>query len=445
MPGLGDLFGRGSIAEQMFVWGVLNNVIQAAGSPYFAELTYAINERLPVAELSPADLALMVVRDVRGRDQAAAEAKRSGINGQRFDELVAITGDAPAPVELAVGLRRGLIDEHGTGPNSTSYDQGIREGRLKNKWIDLMRQLAVQWPTPGDALDAVLQGQVSAEQGRSLYAKFGGAPEYFELLFDTRGNAPTPVEAATMANRGIIPWEGTGPAATSFQQAFLEGPWRNKWEASFRRLAEYLPPPRTVTALLRAGSLNAAEATTLLRRQGLAPELAAAYVADASRAKPSAAKELTEAQIVALYESHVLTHDEARTALGKLGLPAHDSDLLLAGAGVRVQTTQINSAITRVRSSLLARHIDTAAAKTALAELGVSAPAAANMLRAWGIELTATPRVLSDAQVVAAWSYEIIDTGEAISRLAADGYSRHDAWILLSIRHKGKLPQEPAR
>jgi hypothetical protein len=52
-----------------------------------------------------------------------------------------------------------------------------------------------------------------------------------------------------MANRGIIPWSGSGPRSTSFEQAFLEGPWRNKWLGPFRKAAEYFPPPRTITAM----------------------------------------------------------------------------------------------------------------------------------------------------------------------------------------------------
>lgn len=443
MPGLGDLFGRGSIAEQIFVWGVLNNVISAVGSPFFAQLTYLINDAHPVVELTPADLALMVVRNVRTRDAAASEAQRSGLNGSRFDELVAITGDAPAPGELAVGLRRGLIPEHGTGPGSTSFDQGIREGRLKDKWIDLFKGLAQQWPSPTDALDARLKGQVSDADGRALYERFGGAPQYYDLLFNTQGEGPSPVEAGQMANRGLIPWTGTGAGVVSFEQAFHESRWRNKWEPAFRGIAEYRPPPRTITALLRAGSITDAEARALLAQSGMRPDLIAAYIADATRTRTATAKELTESQIVTLYEAHALTQSEAVQLLGKLGMSAHDAALALTAAGVRVQVAQVSSAVSKVRASFLARHIDAGQASKALGAIGVSGPAVSNMMRVWGAELTATPAVLTAAEVTGAVFYGIIPVAEGLTRLEHRGYSPRDAWIMLSVRSHTKLPGEP--
>lgn len=443
MPGLGDLFGSGSIAEQMFVWGVLNQIITQVGSPFFASLAYLVNQAHPVMELSPADLAVMVVRNVRARDEAAAEAKRAGIDGDRFDQLVAIAGDAPGPDEIAVALRRGLIPEDGLGPDSISFRQGIAEGRLRNKWADTIKALAVQWPTPTDALDALLQGQIDQPTAHALYAKFGGNPDYFTMLFDTRGSAPTPNEAATMANRGIIPWEGTGPDSISFQQAFLEGPWRNKWLAPYRGLAEYLPPPRTVTAMLRSGGIPVALGTELLRKEGLSADLAAAYVADATHTKAATAKDLTESQIVALYQAKVIALAEAVTLLGKVGVTAHDADLILTAAGLRAEIAQVNSAISKVRSSVLARHISTAEAKTALTGLGVASAQADAMIRTWRIELDATPKTLTEAQIVAAWNIGIMAQATAQNELVALGYRPLDAWTLLSIKNGEALPNRP--
>lgn len=441
--GLGGLFGRGSIAEQIFVWGVLNNIINAVGSPFFTLATYNVNERFPVVEHTPADLALMVVRNVLGAGQAAAEAKRAGINPERFGQLVDITGDAPAPGDLAVALRRKLIDRAGTGPGSTSFDQGIREGRLKDKWIEVMRQLATEWPTPTDILEALLQGQIGHADAVAKYEQTGGDPAWFELLFHTRGAGPTPVEAGTLANRGIIPWDGTGPDTTSFEQAFLESRFRNKWLHAYRRLAEYRPPPRTIVAMLRAGSLTRAQATTLLRQFGLTDELAAAYVADATHAKASAGKELTESQIVGLFETGALTHAEAVAMLVKFGLSAHDADLIVAGAGARRELAQVNSAITKIRTSFLARHITAPAATKALGSVGVTAQPAEAMVRIWSAELGATPRVLTDAQITRAVKLGILGEAEGRRRLEADGWRARDAWILLSLAEGGKLPGEP--
>ena len=75
-----------------------------------------------------------------------------------------------------------------------------------------------------------------------------------------------------MARRGIIPWDGEGAGVVSFRQAFLEGPWRNKWEPYFRSLADYIPPPRTVTAMVREGAMTDADALKWYRAAGLTQE-----------------------------------------------------------------------------------------------------------------------------------------------------------------------------
>ena len=71
------------------------------------------------------------------------------------------------------GPRRGVNPEGGNGADAVTFEQGIAEGRLKDKWTAMMKGLAQEWPTPTDALAALLEGQVSEEEGRALYERFG--------------------------------------------------------------------------------------------------------------------------------------------------------------------------------------------------------------------------------------------------------------------------------
>ena len=45
-----------------------------------------------------------------------------------------------------------------------------------------------------------------------------GGKTMFSLAFDIAGRPPGPEEAGRMANRGIIPWTGTGAASISFRR-----------------------------------------------------------------------------------------------------------------------------------------------------------------------------------------------------------------------------------
>jgi hypothetical protein len=445
MAGLGDAFAKGSIGEQLLIWGVLNQLLSALISPAVTELAYLEQETLPFYVLSPAELAQLVNRGFTDEATAAGDAAKNGISGDRFRKLVDLAGEAPGPAALTEALRRGIIAEDGATGGLPSFTDGIRQGNLRDVWAPLYKALAVELPSWQDALDALLEGQLDRATAEHWYKIAGGDPDAFQWLFDTRGTSPTPDMVGTMANRGIIPWDGTGPAATTFQQAFLEGPWRNKWEPAMRRLMEYHPPPRTVVALLREGSITTAEAQTLLQQQGLTPALAAAYVKGAAKHTTTTTKALTKADIEALYNGHVITAVQAHTMLEKLGFDATEAGLITSQVDLRRTISNTNSAISRIRTLEVGRKISAADAAAALHSLGIDAAEASQLIAVWELERAATFRPLTEAQLVAAWGNGVLTQAEAESELVAIGYTAFDAWVLLSNHNKGPLPGKPPR
>lgn len=445
MPNLGDIFKDGSTAHQLLLWGVLNQILGQLLQPFLVELGYLENETAPFLVLSPSELAQLVNRGFEAEGTAASDAAKNGVSADRFHKLVELAGEAPSPGELTEALRRGIIDETGTKNGLPSFTDGIRQGNLRDVWAPLFKQLAVQLPSWSDALDALLEGQLDEATALHWYKLAGGDPEAFQWLYDTRGAAPTPDMAGTMANRGIIPWTGQGPNATSFQQAFLEGPWRNKWEPSMRRLMEYHPPPRTVVALLREGSISTAEAQTLLQQQGLTPVLAAAYVKGAEKHTATTTKALTKADIESLFAAHAITEAQAVEMLTKLGFDHTEAQLVTSQVNLKRTIANTNSAISRIRTLTIGRKLSKADAAAALHTLGVDASEASQMIGVWELEQAATFRPLTAAQITAAWSKGILDQSEALTELAAIGYTAFDAWVILSEKNGSPLPGKPPR
>lgn len=443
--GLKDAFGKNSAAYQLFVYQVMGQVVGAILGPTLELVAQEVNAIEPTAELSPADLANAVVQSYMSHGDAAGQAARSGLDANRFGILVDLAGDALAPDALAEALRRGLILESGRGAGSTSFEQGIAEGRLKNKWAGVVKELAVRWPTPADALDALLEGQVSDADARTLYARFGGDPQYFTMLFNTRGNAPTPVEALELANRRIIPWSGTGPDAVSYEQAFLEGPWRNKWLKPFEALGEYLPPPRTITAMVRNGSMTEAVALDLLTKQGLSKDLAAAYVHDAQNGKSGAQRELTVAQLLDMYAAGLISADDTKKLLVALKYSTDSADELLAYKDLQRAIAATNQAVSRIHTLYVNHKIDRTAAGGTLNSLAVPAAQIDQILKTWDIERAINVKVLTPAEIASAWKYDIISQDEATAELINLGYTPRDAWIYLSVHNKGALGSPPAQ
>lgn len=540
MAGLEDLLGAGDAVKQLLLWGVLNQVIGDAFAPYLASLTQDVQSSHPVLPLAPPDLADAVIRNYMTMAEATTEAARSGIDAARFATLVPLHGDAPGAQELAAGLLRGLIDLSGAGPDAVSFEQGIREGRLSDKWAPLIRGLAQQllspadaasaavrnfidegqaaelaakagvdaktfatlrhlaadapapgqlaeavrrglipdegtgpdavsfvqgiaegrlgdkwtdmirglaqiWPTPTDALAATLEGQVSEDEGKALYERFGGDPQYFQLLFNTRGNAPTPVEALQLANRGIIPWTGTGPGATTYEQAFLEGPWRNKWLDPYKALGEYLPPPETTRALLEAGAIDEKQAAQWWSDYGMTQETVNAYLNAAAFDNTAEVRGLTVSAVLDMFYAQLLDDTGARNLLDLFNVPPSSQDLLLAYVGMRRSIAAVQSAVSRLQSLYAGRKITRDAASQALTRLKIPSATISDLIDTWDIEASVNVKLLTEAQIVDAWALQIVTQDDAITELTAIGYTPYDAWVLLSIKAKGPLPNPPAK
>lgn len=395
------------------------------------------------ALLSPSDAADAVVRGYLQPDAGRAVAKLSGVDTKDFDIMVHLAGDPLSPTQLAEALRRGIIPESSGNPDVPGFAEGIKQGRLADIWIPVLKDLAKIWPTPVDALQARLVGQIDDEESKELYAKFGGDPKYWQLLFNTRGEAPSPLEAITMANRGFMPWDGLGPDVTSFAQAFHEGRWRNKWQDVYRKFAEYQPPEGTIVTLLARGVIDDDQAAKHLIKLGMTDELAASYIEYAHTEALGPYRGASINMVLTAYREQIITADQATQILLSLHMTPQAIALALAYEDNNRAFTAINSAVTRIRTLFAARKITKNTAVSALQQLGVQPQAVDGMVKSWSIENSITVRTLTEAQIVAAWEKGIMSQADAMTELINIGYTPYDAWVLLSTKAGQPLPDQP--
>lgn len=430
MPGIGsvisDLFGEEKMARQFFVWTVASAVVNQILAPYLTAMSNAVNSFSPETALSAPDLADMVVRGLVTQNDGAQTARKTGVSEFDFNLLVENTGEPPSVIDMLMLMRRGKASRD-------DVIRAIKQSRVKNEWIDTILELGVQPPSPSDILRATLQGQTDHATGHDLYVKLGGDPEYFQLMLDTEGSAPTPDEAATMANRGIIPWTGTGPDAVSFEQAFLEGPWRNKWLEPYRKAAQYFPPPRTITAMHASGALSDADSARLLKEQGLDDALVAAYLKDSSSTKKTKAKDLAESTVQTLFMSHAISDQQASDFLQQLKYNQTDANFVILAWTMARELSARNTAIGTVHSNYVGHKIDDSKASTLLDGLGVPSDQRDYLLRTWNQEKQAKVTLLTAAEIKKAWKESLISGDDAFARLVDRGYSEDDATIYLSL------------
>lgn len=436
LRGIIDQAGTGADSTS-FEQGVREGRLADKWSPMLRQLADQI--------ISPADAASAAVRHFLTPGQAEAEAAKSGVKPDLFATLTHLAGDAPAPGQLAEALRRGLIARSGTGADSTSFEQGIAEGRLADKWVNMIAGLAPQWPSPADALRAALTGQVPPDQGQSLYTQWGGDPQWYQIMFDTEGTAPTPLEAVEMALRGIIPWDGTGPDVTSYAQAFKEGPWRDKWEAAYRAAAYPVPTEGEVTEFLRYGIIDKPTAADQLAKRGVTGDYSQWVLDYAEAVSTFDFRGLTMTSVMQALTANIISEDDARQLLTSMHVSPKAADLQITYAQLQRSIAQTTAAISHVGSLYTARKITPDTARKSLAQLGVNTQAANDIMDTWDLEASVTVKTLTEAQIVDAWDAAIMTQDEAITELGNIGYTPFDSWVLLSVKAKAPQPGKPAQ
>jgi hypothetical protein len=443
MAGFGEFFKEGSTAEQFLIWGVLMQVLQPLLLPFTAELQKLVLSAAPDLPIDTGSAAAGVARGFLDNGTGQDKANDNGIGEHDFTLLTKLAKHAPdlsAAFELH---RRGEIPTGGHDPEQVSLRGVMTDAGIPAEWHDELAKLAELWPTSSEVYDAWLQGQVTPGYAKELLGKLGVPDWWVQHGYDTRGQAPTPTQALELLNRKIIPKYGTGPGSVSYQQAFLEGPWRNKWLDPFLALAEYLPPPRTVTAMYHDGQLDHATAAELLRKQGLSATLADAYLSKASSTHTVAEKHLAKGEITKAYADGLMSRKQASQALADLKYQPADVKVILDLVDVHTKTSQLNSASNRVRAQYETGKLSDAEAEHLLHQLGIDAAQAKGMVAIWRLTVTHRTRTLSPGQIESAWYYGIIDARSAITLLMALGYDEFDAWTALSVRNKGPIKDVP--
>lgn len=401
--------------------------------------------KLTQAILSPPDAATAVVRGFISHEKGAALAKLSGVDGETFATMTHLAGDAPSPTQLVEALRRGVIPLDSGSPEKPGFNQGIQQGRLADMWTPMIRALAQEWPTPTDALQARLVGQIDTAESRKLYERFGGDPAYWQLLFDTRGESPTPLELGVLANRGVIQWDGLGSGKTTFQQGFFEGRWRDKWEHVYRELAKFRPPESTITLFLSHGVIDDKQAAKLYAELGMDAETAGWYIDEAHLEAYSDYRGITASTVLQAYHEQILTRSEALGILIGLHVDKRAAEILLELQDIQRAFEGVNNAISRIRTLYAARKITLATVRKALTDVGIDGSQIEGLIKSWQVENSITVKTLTEAQITKAWKLALISEAEAFTELENIGYTPFDAWVLLSLEEKVPVRGKPTQ
>lgn len=431
---------KNPLLEQIFVWQILQAVTTAILTPEIAGLQEEIFRLNPSLQLSVADAVDAVIKDHMSADAGRDEALLSGINPERFKILLATSGEPISLDMLLQAWRRDIIGKAGAGAESISLEQGIRESRVKNKWIPVIEKLQFHPIDPATAVEAWVRAQLPEKDARRALYVQGYDTAAQDTLYNVAGRPPGPSELIDLYRRGVIKRDGLGPHELTLQQGFYETDLKNKWWAPWTKLADYIPPPRTVTAMVREGALTDAQALQFFKDAGLSEALAAAYLAAAHHQKTASEKELAKGDLLQLYADKLIDAKQAAAMLAHLGYSAENAAFLLGYKDFQEAKRLLDQALSRLRGLYIAHKLDKPAALIALDALGVTPAGRDQLLLYWDLERAANVQVITAAEVADLYHYNVIGLDEALLRLQGLGFSADDAWLRLAARTHAALP-----
>lgn len=426
------------IAETVLIQIVgqlVSATLSSALAPEFLELQQLSFKLTNTRALDPSLSISAYVRGHRSADASKDDVGAYGYDAELWQAMADAAGN-PLPAEVLLqAFRRGFIPKAGLGSDSVSLEQGVRESDLKNKWLPVLERLQFLLPDPGTVTEARLRGYIAPTDFLDWMRKLGYDEQVAGFIFKAAGVPISPQEGYTAFHRGLIPKEDPNPDVPSLAQIFRESRINDKYLDVWLALQPYLPPPRTVTALLRAGSITVERARELFKFAGLPEDLAQAYIDNASHQKTQATKELAVGTVVNMYKAKELTRQQAEAFIVGRGYTAEDAAFLLDYADFQLVEAQVAALVSRVRTYYVGHKIPKQTAADALANVGMATEVINHLFAIWDQEAAASPVLLTPAQIANAAAKGWISAAAGWDELQGRGYDARDAFLFL-LEHK---------
>lgn len=405
-----ELVRRSLIDRDTFI----NNAMWAGYTPADAARMFS----LVGTPLSPADLALAVLRG--NMDQATAEpqAFESGTSPDQFKVLLDNTGEPPGLQELLEAFRRKFISQ-------ADLERGIRQSRYRNEWIPMLEKLRYSPMSVADAVNAVVQNQMDAATASGIADQNGLEPGAFDILVKTAGEPLSRTEMEELFNRGLV-------SKDQVVQALRESRLKNKYNDLAFELHSRLLPITTLGTALRTGAISHDSAVQKAMLLGYSQEDATIYVNATSQAKLLSSKDKVVSSVAALYQDNIMGLADATRMIQGLGYSAAEAQFVLQASEFHREAHTMTTVINAIKAKYLQHHVTRQEATGLIDSTGLPSQQRDQLLGLWDIEYSAYTRELTPAQVLKALKLDLLTQAQALSRLEAMGYNEVDANLLIS-------------
>lgn len=376
--------------------------------------------------LSPADLALGLLRGNIDQGYAENYAQRLGVDNADLQTLVGNTGEPPGLEEMLLAYRLGYIDE-------PTLEHGIRQSRVRNEWIPLIKRLRFRPPPTADAIRASVEHYISQDKAKAIAAQNGLNPDEFDWVWQSWGDPISKTEAIELWRRGLID-------QATVEQALREGRLKDKYIGNVLELKRELLPIRQIEAVVQHGIQSPAWGINELMDRGLTHEDAADWIGVVTSGKAAVHKELAQNLVLDMYEAKAITEQEAITDLGQLGWTEQQARFIIATQDAKAALAEQHKAQNAIRTARLHGRLTDQQARDQLAAVGVAGNQADQLLKDWRIELEGRVAEPTATEIAKAAAEGGITFDQGLAALQTLGYTRDGAAIVL-IANKALPPK----
>jgi hypothetical protein len=224
------------------------------------------------------------------------------------------------------------------------------------------------------------------------------------------------MEMLHLWNRGLI----TEEVVT---QALRESDVKDKYIPDLLKLRVYLPPPRSIVAMIRQGAISDDQARAFLTDAGVAPDVQEVFIKSGHHTAASAVKQISE--------EGTLSRSQAEGMLATAGWNATQATMLLDIADAALVHTEQQHVISGARSLYVKYRATRADTSITLDATGITSAQRDGLLKLWDIERTENKPQLTHTQITGAWRRSLVTTEWATAKLTALGYAADEVPILL--------------
>lgn len=404
-----DMLRRGLIDEATFTTWAQRN-----GIPGDVADKWLLTVNVP---LSPADVALAVLRGNIPMAQAVAVAAQSGVTAEDFNTIIDNTGEPPGPGQLLEAHRRGFIDD-------ARLVKGILQSRIRDEWVDVIKDLATVPISTADAVNAVVQNHLTQAQGEDIANQNGLMPGSFPILVETAGAPLSRTEMEELYNRGEV-------TQAQVYQALSESRLKPKYNDLAFLLHSRLLTPRELADMVVWGAISQQDAVTKAMESGYAKDDAARLVSSSVNRKLQSQRQSVVNAIEVLYEDNAISEETASSTITSLGFEQSEITFMLQAAELKRQSKLITAGLTAIRSKYIGHHIDSGTASSLIDAMGIPHQQRDSLLQLWKVEHDANVAQLTAAQILKALALGLITADDTLTRLVNKGYSPDDAALLI--------------